>query len=472
MSTAAPTVTWFSQMQAFMDRAAQTGFYVHFQLIAFEKLGNDNATLANLTKIVNHFKNHPALFAWYLADEPDGQGIDPSLLQPKYDLIKKLDKVHPVSMVFCAGGASKFGKSFDVVMVDPYPIPNSPAESIIGPIETVRSLGKPIIMVPQAFGGGEGWARTPTAAEERIMTFLSVIYGAVGIQYFVRNAPIGFPYAASAWSEIRKISVEMLELAPAILNKRVNVSFSGPDSVHIGAWMDRDSSIVIIAANGHVSSISQFSVDCSPFINAGYIASAHLEFEGFDITIDSNGALKDTLRPFATQVYRLEKDHILPTNDEDNLVYNGGYEINGNPSVPDGNYVEPALDAGATFFSDPRISKEGRHSLVLRAPSDGNGTTMSPFHLSSLQMGKIYVFSVWLRGGGNGGQQVVFKFDASVFKNATTVHLVATTEWKQHSVQFAAASSSGANWCSYTLSTPGRVWLDQLSVVQANAALE
>ena len=121
VSTAAPTDVWFAQIKAFMDRAAQTGFRVHFQLIAFQKLGNDGETLANLASIVNRFKDHPALFAWYLADEPDGQGIEPSLLQPKYDLIKKLDPAHiHVSMVFCAGGAEKFATAFDVVMVDPY----------------------------------------------------------------------------------------------------------------------------------------------------------------------------------------------------------------------------------------------------------------------------------------------------------------------------------------------------------------
>ena len=54
-------------MTAFLDEAAATGFSVNFQLIGFENLGNDEAVLANLTAQINHFKDHPAVMAWYLA---------------------------------------------------------------------------------------------------------------------------------------------------------------------------------------------------------------------------------------------------------------------------------------------------------------------------------------------------------------------------------------------------------------------
>jgi hypothetical protein len=30
---------------------------------------------------------------------------------------------------------------------------------VAGTLASVRALGKPIMMVPQAFGGGENWAR-------------------------------------------------------------------------------------------------------------------------------------------------------------------------------------------------------------------------------------------------------------------------------------------------------------------------
>ena len=73
-------------MTAFLDGAHATGASVNFQLIAFETLGNDEAVLANLTAQIDHFKSHPAIVAWYLADEPGGQGIPPEDLAPKYQV--------------------------------------------------------------------------------------------------------------------------------------------------------------------------------------------------------------------------------------------------------------------------------------------------------------------------------------------------------------------------------------------------
>ena len=108
----------------FMDDCASINFLVHFQLIGFEHDStNSPEIMANITAQVNRYKNHPALFAWYLADEPDGEGIPLEWLQPKYDLIKELDVNHPVSMVFCAGGAKDYLSALDMIMVDIYPIP-------------------------------------------------------------------------------------------------------------------------------------------------------------------------------------------------------------------------------------------------------------------------------------------------------------------------------------------------------------
>ena len=105
--------------QAFLNRCLELGFKVNYQLIAFEKMGNDQATLANLTQQVKRFKDHPAILAWYLADEPGGQGIPPETLKPKYDAIKAADTSKPVSMVFCTNQAKQYLDVLDLIMVDP-----------------------------------------------------------------------------------------------------------------------------------------------------------------------------------------------------------------------------------------------------------------------------------------------------------------------------------------------------------------
>ena len=54
-STASPDDKWYQDMEAFMDRCADIGFMVHFQLIGFEKLNNTVEVLHNLTQQINHF---------------------------------------------------------------------------------------------------------------------------------------------------------------------------------------------------------------------------------------------------------------------------------------------------------------------------------------------------------------------------------------------------------------------------------
>jgi hypothetical protein len=48
-AVAPPTAAWFANMTAFMDRCAEVGFMVHFQLNAFQKKGSDPAALGNMT---------------------------------------------------------------------------------------------------------------------------------------------------------------------------------------------------------------------------------------------------------------------------------------------------------------------------------------------------------------------------------------------------------------------------------------
>ena len=99
----------------------------------------------------------------------------------------------------------------------------------------------------------------------------------------------------------------MFELTPAILNVRVDINASSDsNSVHVAAWRDRDDSIVVIAANADPTTIETVTIDCRPFLNAGYSAVARVQFGAFDIPIDASiGTLQDTLRPMAVAVYRL-----------------------------------------------------------------------------------------------------------------------------------------------------------------------
>jgi hypothetical protein len=112
--------------RAFLDRAAAVGMKVQYAL-----LGAERWSAAELSREVALVKDHPAVFSYYVADEPAGPGslVTPARLRAVYKIIKQTDPHHPVSMVFTSrpsspGGywAANYSDCYDIAMVDPYPI--------------------------------------------------------------------------------------------------------------------------------------------------------------------------------------------------------------------------------------------------------------------------------------------------------------------------------------------------------------
>ncbi|GGZ86039.1 T9SS type A sorting domain-containing protein [Algibacter mikhailovii] len=76
-----------------MNRAEIEGVYVLFMLNQNDVSGGN---LNNIIAKVNKFKNHNALYGWYLIDEPDLQGISSTKVNDAYNAIKSNDANHPV----------------------------------------------------------------------------------------------------------------------------------------------------------------------------------------------------------------------------------------------------------------------------------------------------------------------------------------------------------------------------------------
>lgn len=104
------------------------------------------------------------------------------------------------------------------------------------------------------------------------MTYLSVLTGAVGIQYFIRRSvcaqikllncshlftaltsiysPGEYPYAPTAWSECRRLALEIRELSSAILSGRpqLEVHSSVTSGVLAVGWGERVEGAYVVAA--------------------------------------------------------------------------------------------------------------------------------------------------------------------------------------------------------------------------------
>jgi len=401
-----------NERREYMDRCAQLGMKVHYNLLSIgEEIGRDGGfgsgqisqiekdeQLRLLKEEINYFKDHPALLAWYISDEPVGRKVPPEPLIEICQIIKKLDPYHPVSIVFMTPKKAKgYAEAMDIVMADPYPIPR-------GTVTSVRDVTKglyqefypekPVWIVPQAFGGNEWWTREPTSEEIRVMTYLSIINGSKGIQYFIRHGMNSFPKSVVAWNECGKISLEIAELTPALFSTEVAPIISCTDSsIQLKAFRLRNE-ITILAVNtvNKPKSIDIFIQE------EDYSGEAEVLFENRKIEI-LDGTINGMIEAFGRKVYRFYRSETqeYSTNlKPQNLVLNSSFEMNPSIGVPSGCYARHNGDRGSTYFVDSRVAFHGNHSIRMTTPAQGKGFALSFFPVR-LKSGTSYTISVWAK---------------------------------------------------------------------------
>lgn len=400
----------FSERKAYMDRCAQIGMKVHYNLLSVSGGGGVSSRIPGLEaadkkqRLINEviaFRDHPALLGWYIADEPNGYKIPPAELEGIYRTVRELDPWHPVSIVFMAPflASKKYMNAFDVVMADPYPLPDLPASmtgNVAGQLREEFSGKRPVWMVPQAFGGGELWSREPTMQEIRLMTWQSIIRGATGIQYFVRQGPNYFPKSAATWNECGRIAMEVAELTPWLLSDEEPLAVESSSKDVVVTSRLHDGQLAVMAVN-----IVNQPVVASIKIDGALAENAKVIFENRSVPV-KGGMITDYIGAFGTQVYLIEmknektKEKTAEESENINLIRDAGFEDLSSPGIPSACYARPGGDRGATYFLDTREHHEGTHSLRLITPETDKAVTLRFFPFK-VKPGATYIVSVWAK---------------------------------------------------------------------------
>ncbi len=393
----------FHERKAYMDRCAELGMKVHYNILSVSGGGGVNSVIEGISDAekkelleyeLKAFRDHPALLAWYIADEPNGFGIAPDSLESIYRIIKTIDPWHPVSIVFMAPflSSGKYINSLDIVMADPYPIPDMPV-TYTG--NAARSLSRefsgkrPVWIVPQAFGGGELWSREPTRQEIRSMTYQSIINGASGIQYFVRQGLNLFPKSTGTWAECGMMAVEIAEMTPWLLSEEKSIPvICGSENISVRSAM-HDGQLLVLAVNkANIPARADFTISNS------FSGRARVLFENRNITV-SSGSFTDNIAAFGSQAYLIslkqKKDTLARWRD--NLIKDPGFEDISSPGVPASCYARNGGDRGATYFLDSREHFEGNHSIRLITPTE-NGSARLRFFPVKVMAGRTYYISI------------------------------------------------------------------------------
>ena len=449
-------------IRTLLDRCAAVGMYVQLDIRTASHPPHTDEKWAWVQEEVEAFRDHPALLAYYLADEPELGWASPDDTREAYRRIKGWDPYHPVTMVFCVSdAAARYADAMDVVMTDPYPIPNGPVTAVVDFCERIRRDTRdalPLWIVPQAFGGGEGWRREPSRQEERVMTYLALIHGARGMQFFIRRPPIGNPTSPDLWNECRRLALEVGQLTPALASpeEAPSVRCSKPE-VHVATFRDRGA-VAVLAAN-----VRNAPLPIELTLEAKADGVAEVLFENRTVEV-SGGKWADFVDAFGTRAYRIQLDP--PPADRAaieprNLIVNPSFEEAHNVGTPDGSYLGIGGDAAASWHVDPRLSVHGRQSLRLTTPTEGQGIHVNPFPIP-LTPGKRYRLSVWGKGDREG---LRFSLTLDAAQGDQAAHEL-TTEWQEYAVGFTASESAGArSGTSLRLVSAGTAWFDVLQVV-------
>ena len=475
--------------QKYMDRCAQLGMKVHYNLLPLAGGGGVGSGRAGeqgnqqkrnrLISEVNHFKDHPALLGWYISDEPTGHGANPDSLKVDYELIKELDPYHPVTIVFMAPHrAREYADAMDIVMADPYPIPNQPVRwvgTVCKGLSEEFLAEKPVWLVPQAFGGSEHWSREPSLREVRAMTWLGIAEGVTGIQYFVRHGLNGFPKSTAMWGECGRMSLEIQEIAPFLLQGKPVQGFESSNELVRIRCVEFEGELLIIAVNEAKMPL-ELAIN-SPFS----IEGAKLEVLYEDRELMPEGSeFRDMIDGMGRRVYLLRGLKTEAEVNPHNLILDPGFEDASSTGFPASCYASAGSDQGATYFLDAIEPFSGKKSLRVTTPTDNQGVSLG-FFPTRLSSGSAYTLSVWARLDTNSIIKSKRNFFQRLFgKNkyvGSYFSLSAGTygessyslsgEWENYKLRF-RVPENGSETISINprleMESQGTVWFDQLEL--------
>lgn len=182
-------------------------------------------------RAVAQFDQHPALWAWYLIDEPDFNEVSPAEVIRAERCLKQSGARKPTALVLYQGyEALDYANITDILMVDRYPVPWLPLANFGQHVQMARlALGrnKPLMAVIQAFDWNsctnllptEKNLRPPTGEEMRCMTYEALARGANGLFYYAFDAGWKIRDHPETWTALQSIVREVNDRLPLFEGK-------------------------------------------------------------------------------------------------------------------------------------------------------------------------------------------------------------------------------------------------------------
>ena len=191
--------------------------------------------LRHVAERVGALADHPALFCWYLFDEPEvpGQYVAPKLLTEFAELVRQLDPYHPVVMTTWGSGMNRYRRTWDTHWTQAYQKPDGVVRQIA---EHRRFLNNdsPITLLIHSYDKEQSTALRSHRIEKfdpnnfkpdydwmRAAAFVGIAKDVNGLWWwwFARRAGNSY-YAVgsidSGWKNLQKVVAEIAALRPVL----------------------------------------------------------------------------------------------------------------------------------------------------------------------------------------------------------------------------------------------------------------
>ncbi|NUQ01462.1 MAG: hypothetical protein HUU35_16585, partial [Armatimonadetes bacterium] len=265
-----------------------------------------------LRENVRRWKDHPAVLAWYLADEPELRPALPQRLQQIYELIAEEDPYHPCIMLNDSmTGVRKYAFAADILMPDPYPLFLKNGLAARG-LEYTTQFMKTVAestggwrgawVTPQAFNYGDYGRlnnRAPTLTELRNQWYQAVVAGATGALWYTWSHVANYSHLRLGMPFLARES-RLLEPWILALGSGGAVPFAPEEAPLHTALRQVDGVPVLFAV-----STGTTPLEAELSLPAGSGSAWHVISEGRQVTA-RDGKLRDRFEPYAVHLYTLD----------------------------------------------------------------------------------------------------------------------------------------------------------------------
>ena len=260
-----------------------------------------------LFEVVEMFKDHPALLAWLIFDEPLITKL--KWLEGLCDSVNRADPYHPAFVNWCDrshGWTKEMGEvTGDINSLCGYYInysdhlPYPAYRTIGGHCRAMTADAKREGRLVAYINGVWGWTeaiRETSPAETRFVTYVSLIGGARMLLYYTWGPPMNMALRDS----LPELSQEMKTLTPIVASPEVKEKVTcGNPRIDYTAFRTKDG-LYVIALNTDVND------EEATFLIEGAKGEATVLFEDRKTSV-TDGALKDAFKPIERHVYRMQK---------------------------------------------------------------------------------------------------------------------------------------------------------------------